>query len=66
MSSGAPPSIVIVALRRQSRCGFMWNEMAAPGASIAFHVNPQRLWGRSATIKIDGGAPLEIAQLTYP
>jgi hypothetical protein len=38
----------------------------APGASIAFHVNPQRLWRRSATIKIDGGAPLEISQLTYP
>ena len=38
----------------------------APGASISFHINPQRLWRRSATITIDGGAPLDISQLTYP
>jgi hypothetical protein len=39
---------------------------AAPGASISFHVSPQRLWRHSATVTIDGGAPLEISQLTYP
>jgi hypothetical protein len=38
----------------------------APGASISFHLTPQRLWRRSATITIDGGAPLDISQLTYP
>lgn len=38
----------------------------APGASISFHMSPQRLWRRSATVTIDGGAPLEISQLTYP
>jgi hypothetical protein len=37
-----------------------------PGASISFHLTPQRLWRRSATITIDGGAPLDISQLTYP
>jgi hypothetical protein len=37
-----------------------------PGASISFHITPQRLWRRSATITIDGGAPLRISQLTYP
>ena len=39
---------------------------ATPGASISFHIRPQRLWRRSATITIDGGAPLGISQLTYP
>jgi hypothetical protein len=39
---------------------------AAPGASISFHLHPQRLWRRTATITIDGGAPLHISQLTYP
>ena len=39
---------------------------AAPAASISFHMSPQRLWRRSATITIDGGAPLEVSQLTYP
>jgi len=39
---------------------------ATPGASISFHLSPQRLWRRSATITIDGGAPLDISQLTYP
>lgn len=39
---------------------------AAPGASISFHISPQRLWRRSATVTIDGGAALEISQLTYP
>src|SRR5262245_60996055 len=38
----------------------------APGASISFHINPQRLWRRSATITIDGGAPFDISQFTYP
>ena len=38
----------------------------APGASISFHLTPQRLWRRSATVTIDGGAPLEVSQLTYP
>ena len=39
---------------------------AAPGASISFHLSPQRLWRRSATVTIDGGAPLAVSQLTYP
>lgn len=39
---------------------------AAAGASISFHMSPQRLWRRSATITIDSGAPLEISQFTYP
>ena len=39
---------------------------AAPGAAISFHLNPQRLWRRTATVTIDGGAPLNISQLTYP
>ena len=38
----------------------------APGASISFHVHPQRLWRHRATVIIDGGAPLHISQLTYP
>lgn len=37
-----------------------------PGASISFHLTPERLWRRSATVIIDGGAPLRISQLTYP
>jgi uncharacterized protein (DUF58 family) len=39
---------------------------ATPGASISFHFDPQRLWRHRATLVIDGGAPLEIWQLTYP
>ncbi len=39
---------------------------AAPGASISFNIHPQRLWRHSAQITIDGGAPLQISQLTYP
>lgn len=39
---------------------------AAPGASISFHIRPQRLWRRTATVTIDGGSPLRISQLTYP
>jgi hypothetical protein len=39
---------------------------AAPGASISFHIRPQRLWRHGATVTIDGGAPLHISQLTYP
>jgi hypothetical protein len=39
---------------------------ASPGASISFHMRPQRLWRHGATVTIDGGAPLEISQLTYP
>jgi hypothetical protein len=39
---------------------------AAPGASISFHIRPQRLWRHSATVTIDGGTPLHVSQLTYP
>ena len=39
---------------------------AAPGASISFHLHPQRLWRHSATVIIDGGAPLHLSQFTYP
>jgi hypothetical protein len=39
---------------------------AAPGASISFHLRPQRLWRHSATVTIDGGTRLDISQLTYP
>jgi hypothetical protein len=39
---------------------------AAPGASISFHMRPQRLWRHGAVVTIDGGAPLQISQLTYP
>ena len=39
---------------------------AAPGASISFHIRPQRLWRHSAAVRIDGGAPLAMSQLTYP
>lgn len=39
---------------------------AAPGAAISFQVHPERLWRHTAVVKIDGGAPLEISQLTYP
>jgi hypothetical protein len=38
----------------------------APGASISFAIRPQRLWRHSAAVSIDGGAPVEISQLTYP
>jgi hypothetical protein len=39
---------------------------AAPGASISFHIRPQRLWRQTSGVSIDGGAPVEISQLTYP
>jgi hypothetical protein len=39
---------------------------AAPGASISFHVDPQKLWRHRAVVRIDGGPPLELWQLTYP
>jgi hypothetical protein len=39
---------------------------AAPAASISFHIRPQRLWRHTSGISIDGGAPVEISQLTYP
>jgi hypothetical protein len=39
---------------------------AAPGASVSFHLQPQRLWRHRAQLTIDAGAPLEISQLTYP
>jgi hypothetical protein len=39
---------------------------AAPGASISFHIRPQRLWRHTSAVSIDGGAPVEISQLTYP
>lgn len=38
----------------------------APGASVSFRVDPQRLWRHTAQVTIDAGAPLEIWQLTYP
>jgi hypothetical protein len=38
----------------------------APGASISFHIHPQRLWRHRTVVRIDGGAPLEVWQLTYP
>jgi hypothetical protein len=38
----------------------------APGASISFHVHPQRLGRHTAEVSIDAGAPLAIRQLTYP
>ena len=39
---------------------------AAPGASISFHIRPQRLWRHTSGVSIDGGARVEISQLTYP
>lgn len=39
---------------------------AAPGASVSFHIDPQRLWQHTATVTIDAGAPLQIWQFTYP
>jgi hypothetical protein len=39
---------------------------AGTGASISFDVDPQRLWRHRAVVRIDGGKPLEIRQLTYP
>lgn len=39
---------------------------SAPGASISFHIDPQQLWRHRAVVRIDGGPPLEIWQLTYP
>jgi hypothetical protein len=38
----------------------------APGASISFHIRPQRLRRHTSGVRIDGGAPVEISQLTYP
>lgn len=37
-----------------------------PGASVSFHIDPQRLWRHTAEVTIDAGAPLQIWQLTYP
>jgi len=37
----------------------------ASGASISFHMTPERLWRHRAVVRIDG-APLDIWQLTYP
>jgi hypothetical protein len=39
---------------------------AAPGASISFHLHPQRLGRHTAEVRIDGGAPLAIRQFAYP
>jgi hypothetical protein len=39
---------------------------SSPGASISFDVDPQQLWRHRAVVRIDGGPPLEIWQLTYP
>jgi hypothetical protein len=36
------------------------------GASISFHFDPHRLWQHRALVRINGGTPLEIRQLTYP
>jgi hypothetical protein len=37
-----------------------------PEAAISFHIRPQQLWRHSSVVSIDGGAPVEISQLTYP
>jgi hypothetical protein len=39
---------------------------AAPGASISFHLRPQRLWRHTSAVGIDGDTRVEISQLTYP
>jgi hypothetical protein len=39
---------------------------SSPGASISFEVDPRQLWRHRAVVRIDGGPPLEIWQLTYP
>jgi len=39
---------------------------AAPGASISFHIRPQRLLRHTSGVSIDGAAPVGISQLTYP
>lgn len=39
---------------------------AAPGAAISLHILPQRPGRHSATVRIDGGAPLQLRQFTYP
>lgn len=39
---------------------------AASGASISFHIHPQRLGRHTAEVRIDAGTPLAIRQLTYP
>ncbi len=41
-------------------------ESAASGASISFHIHPQRLGSHTAEVRIDAGTPLAIRQLTYP
>ena len=55
-----------IAVRMQGKA--LVYEFAAtdPGASVSFHIDPQRLWRHSAQVRIDSGAPLEIWQLTYP
>jgi hypothetical protein len=37
-----------------------------PDAAISFHIRPQQLWRHTSVVSIDGGAPIEISQLTYP
>jgi len=39
---------------------------SAPGAAISFEVDPRQLWRHRTLVRIDGGAPLELSQLTYP
>ena len=41
-------------------------ESTAAGASISFHIHPQRLGRHTAEVRIDAGTPLGIRQLTYP
>ncbi|HET9447120.1 MAG TPA: hypothetical protein VFO35_12705, partial [Steroidobacteraceae bacterium] len=38
----------------------------APDAAISFHIRPQQLWRHTSVVSIDGGAPVEVSQLTYP
>jgi hypothetical protein len=39
---------------------------SAPGASISFHIRPQRLWRHTSVVTIDGEMRVAISQLTYP
>jgi hypothetical protein len=39
---------------------------ATSGGFIAFEIDPQKLWRHRAEVRIDGGPPLQISQLTYP
>ena len=38
----------------------------APGASISFHIHPQRVGRHDAEVRLDAGAPLAVRQFTYP